>query len=176
MILLILTVRIGEEYEIQGRSLGWLLNRGGCDRPGPFFSHFHSLKSQSVPGQVPAGGRETREAGSRGHPFRRIRAYLHDHLRAVYVCRRLQTASLPPANGPGKHRHAGQDTQWNGCSGRAIRVGIETRVNDVAYRDASAGIPDRTALLPADDSALCQAQLSRFGDGGYPASAMASGP
>jgi hypothetical protein len=92
---------------MQDRSLSWLLNRGGCNRPGPFFSHLHSLKSQSVAGQVPAGGPEIREAGSLQHPFRRVLAYLHDHFHAVYVCRRLQTASLLPGNRPGKCRQRG---------------------------------------------------------------------
>ena len=55
---------------MQGRSLGRLLNWGGCHRPGLFFSHNLSLKSRSVAGQVLAEGQETREAGSHRVSFR----------------------------------------------------------------------------------------------------------
>jgi hypothetical protein len=107
----ILTLSIGEEYEVQGRSIGRLLNRGGCNRTEPFFSHVHSLKSQSVAGQVPARGRETREAGSRRHPLRRVVAYLQDHFHTVCVCRRLQTRSLPVRQRT-RQIPGGRNTKW----------------------------------------------------------------
>jgi hypothetical protein len=66
MVPLLLTFSIGEDDEVQGRSLRRLLNRGGCNRPGPFFSHFHSLKSQSVAGQVPAGDERLEKPGHVG--------------------------------------------------------------------------------------------------------------
>ena len=109
MIPLILTASIGEEDEIQGRSLGRLLNRGGCNRPGPFLSHFHSLKSRSARGQIPAGGRETREAGSHGHPFRRVLAYYM----IIPCCLRMSTFadSEPTPRNQARQIPAAQDAK-----------------------------------------------------------------
>ncbi len=127
MVPLSFTVSIREEEERQGRSLGWLLNRGGCNRLGPFFSHVDSLKSPSAEGQVPARGLQAREAGSCAHPLRRSwLTYMITSVVSTFVdvCRQ---GAYPAKTGQANTGRAG-----NGMAASATNSGeTETAVNNV---------------------------------------------